>query len=502
MCVIGAHLATILEAPAARSQTEEASTVLAVQIPPQPLAQALDALSLQSGLQFVYVTALVQDQRSGGAPAGLTARDALARLLEGTGLTFQFLNDRTVCIVRAPPPPPPPPIPEIIIIAEKFKATPEQRRRLEKQTQEIERRTPRHHDDELDSYLKSIAQCLLETDETDPSRVDVKVTPGADANAYALSNGSIWVSTGLLATLTSEAEVAAVLSHELAHYQHEDPLRGLTEDDHQFADAWAMDFLLDTLMGQGLRTSGTQSRTTALIPEEALRILTRASLNGYSAELERRADDAGIRRMIKAGYDPSGALAALQHLREQQLLVKGQQRPLPLLASRAHLEEHLASLRDLLAGQLAGAVGGARKVRREEYNAQVARLRFDQVSILLEAGSADRADATLDRVVGAQGDSARAEFLRGEIARRRMPRTEATVARAIAAYGRAIQLPDLRDAEAFRELGFLYWWRGEAAAAREAFRSYLERAPLAVDAPLVRSYLEQAEAIQAAAPTR
>ena len=76
----------------------EASEELSRDIAAQPLAQALSEFATQTGLQLVYVSEIVATQVSKGAPLGLTASDALQRLLAGTGLRFEFLNDRTVRI--------------------------------------------------------------------------------------------------------------------------------------------------------------------------------------------------------------------------------------------------------------------------------------------------------------------------------------------------------------------------------------------------------------------
>jgi len=75
--------------------------VLTTAIPPQPLADALAAYARQTGLQLVYESELARGLRSRGAPAGLTPKAALARLLEGTGLRFELLNERSVQILAA-----------------------------------------------------------------------------------------------------------------------------------------------------------------------------------------------------------------------------------------------------------------------------------------------------------------------------------------------------------------------------------------------------------------
>jgi len=75
---------------------------LSADIEPRPVAEALAAFGRQTGLQLIYVSTIADAQRSTGAHAGLTASEALTQLLDGTGLAFEFLNDRTVRIFPAP----------------------------------------------------------------------------------------------------------------------------------------------------------------------------------------------------------------------------------------------------------------------------------------------------------------------------------------------------------------------------------------------------------------
>lgn len=80
----------------------EPRTRLAVDIAAQPLARALTEFATQTGLQVIYVSALVDTKESIGAPAGQSLTDALSHLLTGTGLRFKFLNSRTVRILALP----------------------------------------------------------------------------------------------------------------------------------------------------------------------------------------------------------------------------------------------------------------------------------------------------------------------------------------------------------------------------------------------------------------
>jgi|GEM_PF-115289 len=83
------------------SNAVHADTALAVGIPPQPVAAALSEFAHQTGLQLLYVSRVAQARASKGAHAGLSAADALTELLDGTGLSFQFVNARTVRIFES-----------------------------------------------------------------------------------------------------------------------------------------------------------------------------------------------------------------------------------------------------------------------------------------------------------------------------------------------------------------------------------------------------------------
>ncbi len=93
-------LVALLGAAASRAQSPAR---LAADIPPQPLAEALAAYARQTGLQLVFVSEIARGKTSKGAPAGLTQDAALTRLLDGTGLRFEFLNERSVRILAAKP---------------------------------------------------------------------------------------------------------------------------------------------------------------------------------------------------------------------------------------------------------------------------------------------------------------------------------------------------------------------------------------------------------------
>jgi outer membrane receptor protein involved in Fe transport len=95
--------ALLLGASPALAETVE-STALNVDIPAQPLSKALDVFARQTGVQLIYVSGEVASKSSHAVTAGLGATEALARLLKGTGLRFEYLTSDTIRVLPAASP--------------------------------------------------------------------------------------------------------------------------------------------------------------------------------------------------------------------------------------------------------------------------------------------------------------------------------------------------------------------------------------------------------------
>ncbi|WP_129779516.1 TonB-dependent siderophore receptor [Peristeroidobacter soli] len=79
------------------------NTVARLSIQPQSVASALLAFSDQAKVQVVSVGSEVRGRRSPGVEGELPAREALARLLMGTGLGFELINEQTIRVFVADP---------------------------------------------------------------------------------------------------------------------------------------------------------------------------------------------------------------------------------------------------------------------------------------------------------------------------------------------------------------------------------------------------------------
>ncbi len=94
-------LACLLDAAGGMSWVEahaETARQAPITIESQPLNSALRAFSLQTGLQLIYLADLARGRSTRGCAATVVPQEALTQLLAGTGLAFEFLNERTVRI--------------------------------------------------------------------------------------------------------------------------------------------------------------------------------------------------------------------------------------------------------------------------------------------------------------------------------------------------------------------------------------------------------------------
>jgi iron complex outermembrane receptor protein len=110
----------LLNVQPARAQTLE-RTSLTVDIPARPLAEALTEFASQTGLQLMYLSDVVRNRRSHGVAAGLSVDETLARLLQGTGLRYEYLTPHSIRILAAEAAP---------VVAVAFSSAPEELREI------------------------------------------------------------------------------------------------------------------------------------------------------------------------------------------------------------------------------------------------------------------------------------------------------------------------------------------------------------------------------------
>ncbi|MCC6731194.1 MAG: M48 family metalloprotease [Chthonomonadales bacterium] len=139
-----------------------------------------------------------------------------------------------------------------------------------------------------------------------------KVVDDKDVNAYSLPGGFIYVNKGLLAFVKSDDELAGVLAHEVAHAAHHHMMKLIAEQ-----EKIQQRIILPTILAAVLGGANTNTLGTFAL---AGQLYTVARLNTYGIEAEKDADQAGVRFLMKTGYNPVGLLTFMERLAREERL--------------------------------------------------------------------------------------------------------------------------------------------------------------------------------------
>jgi predicted Zn-dependent protease len=155
-------------------------------------------------------------------------------------------------------------------------------------------------DPELTEYVQQVGNHLAaQARRKDQLHFEFSVLNDSTPNAWALPGGKIVVNRGLLVSLDSEAELAAVLGHEIVHADAAHGARAQSKGMLTQAGAIAtMVILGSTIESQ----SGRQ--VAMMVPALGAQLLTQK----YGRDAERESDEYGMLYMSEAGYDPQGAV--------------------------------------------------------------------------------------------------------------------------------------------------------------------------------------------------
>jgi len=325
-------------------------------------------------------------------------------------------------------------------------------------------------DKALNDYVTELA-CRLAGNHCPDVRVYLVREP--HFNASMAPNGMMQVWSGLLLRASNEAQLAAVLSHEIGHYYARHSLQQLR--DVKARAAWA----------EFAGMIFARARAGDLGNMAQLGIL--ASLFAYSREHEREADRIGLDLMTRAGYAPGEASTVwaqlLEEIQGDKISKEDYASRSILFATHPPIEERQETLAaqakelarpeatNLGAAAYRTALSGHRRLFLED---ELRRRRFGETLVLLARMRKDRAG---DGELG---------FYRGEVYRMRNEKGD--LEHALKAYQEAESMAGAPP-ELFRSEGLVLRQLKQDERSRAAFRRYLELKPAAADAELVRTYL-------------
>jgi len=345
-------------------------------------------------------------------------------------------------------------------------------------------RTGRLWDDpRVEQYLSGIVARLtpLGMRAAGAPAVRISILRDPRVSAFALPNGRLYLHTGLLARLETEAQVATVLSRELAHVSQRHALRRERESRD----------------GPSVAAAAEASQATSAWRARGLRLALLAAVDGFGRRIEREADGESMESLPRGGYDPREAPEAWGRLRHE-VPSDTEHMERFLLEDGCWLDRRLAGARAWLRAR-AATLDPSRLIRdTEDFRSTMLPVARENAALELRAGRFEAARAQLDRVLAAAPRDAVAHLYDGDLHRLRAQRARqpgderVLLDQARQAYERAAAV-DPGYAEPFRQLGLLHYQRGDVHGAGDAFRTYLRMRPEAPDARRIREYLAEIE---------
>jgi len=203
-----------------------------------------------------------------------------------------------------------------IVTSDAFKEfTPEQELALGEQlTAGFLGASPLHPDANLQRYVNRVGKWLaLHSDRPDLPWT-FAVIDTETINAFAMPGGYVIVSSGLLKRLSSESELAGVLSHEIAHVVKKHQLQAIqSAAKGDLASSIGKDLAGDAIARRGGNIAAQEAKTWASgIATDLLK--DGFFLRPLDRSMEFEADQLGVVIATRSGYDPYGLVGALEML--------------------------------------------------------------------------------------------------------------------------------------------------------------------------------------------
>jgi predicted Zn-dependent protease len=343
--------------------------------------------------------------------------------------------------------------------------------RLWKESRELQMRFDRsglvYEDVVVTAYVNQVALKIIPDSVTKEIKFDIKILKHPTPNAFALPHGALYIHTGMLAQMENEAQLAAVIGHEVSHIVH----RHTVQSFRTAKQAAAVSSTLGVIgapagvYGLGVVLLGTVGAL--------------AAVSGYSQTLEAEADTEGLRLMVNAGYEPTDAVKVFENLK--RYVEKAEIKEPFFFSTHPRLEERITSYQHLLDTEYRGRTGWQAK---EDFMATVAPVILENAFFEMAKGRYTLAQESIENRIGLEPGNSKAHFALAELYRQRG--LEGDQARAENEYDIAIDL-NPQFAEPHRGIGLIYFKSKRTDLARRHFEKYLELNPGAKD----RAYIEQ-----------
>lgn len=161
--------------------------------------------------------------------------------------------------------------------------------------------TPIYQDEVLQAYVNEIGQKIIKNSHRPELSYTFTIIDSPDINAFALPGGYIYINRGLLGFLQSEAQMAAVLAHEVGHVTG----RHSVKQDTARKGSSVVTVLSVLTTGNSMIGDVTDLWGTAAVM-------------GYGREMELEADSLGAEYLYNMGYNPNAMIEVIGVLKDQE----------------------------------------------------------------------------------------------------------------------------------------------------------------------------------------
>lgn len=166
-----------------------------------------------------------------------------------------------------------------------------------------------YEDYALQQYVQQLGETLARASELPDLEWTFTVVDTDDVNAFTTGGGFVYISRGILPYLDSEAELAAVLGHEIGHVTAEHP----AERQKQSAMSGILGAAATIFTGQPALGQLTNMAGSAIV-------------SGYGRDGELEADKLGAKYLARTGYDPQAMIDVVAVLKNQDLFERDRAR--------------------------------------------------------------------------------------------------------------------------------------------------------------------------------
>lgn len=320
-------------------------------------------------------------------------------------------------------------------------------------------------DEVLNDYVRGIA-CRLAGEYCTDIRIYIIRVPYFNASMYP--NGMMHVWTGLLLRVQNEAQLAAVLGHEIGHYLRRHSVERWRDMRRKSGFA--------AFLRLGLAAAGVGAGA------DVADLVLIASIFAYSRGHEREADSFGLDLMTRAGYSPIEASRVWQGIIAEEEVAEKKRRQSIFFASHPASNKRMATLAKLAREHASEET----EDYRDRFVANVGAYRAMLLEDQLKLRQFKRTDFLIGRLIAGGINVGELQYYRGEMYRLRNREGDRSLARV--AYVSALDNPGV-PAEIYRSIGYLDLKDGKPGEAATAFGKYLELQPDADDREMIEFYL-------------